>query len=76
MARRSVTRNCLKRQIRAAMSRHANSLPFGLWVVRQRAPFPVAQYPAAASSALRQAARAELDLLFIRAAGALAERAP
>ncbi|MCC9596737.1 MULTISPECIES: ribonuclease P protein component [Rubrivivax] len=66
-ARRSVTRVLLKRQIRAAMARHADVLPPGLWVVRLRAPFAVAQFPSAASDALRQAARAELEQLFGRA---------
>lgn len=63
-ARRSVTRTLLKRQIRAAMARQdeaARGLPQGLWVVRLRSPFPVKDFPSAASDALRQAARAELD---------------
>ncbi|MGC4078797.1 MAG: ribonuclease P protein component [Rubrivivax sp.] len=66
-ARRSVTRALLKRQIRAAMARHAGDLPPGLWVVRLRAPFAPAQYPSAASDALRLAARTELEQLFTRA---------
>lgn len=66
-ARRSVTRALLKRQIRAAMARHAGELPPGLWVVRLRAPFAPAQFPSAASDALRQAARSELEQLFNRA---------
>ncbi|MBK1690119.1 ribonuclease P protein component [Rubrivivax gelatinosus] len=66
-ARRSVTRVLLKRQIRAAMARHAETLPPGLWVVRLRAPFAPAQFPSAASDALRQAARSELEQLFSRA---------
>lgn len=66
-ARRSVTRALLKRQIRAAMARHAEALPPGLWVVRLRAPFAPAQFPSAASDALRQAARSELEQLFSRA---------
>jgi ribonuclease P protein component len=66
-ARRSVTRSLLKRQIRAAMTSHACELPPGLWLVRVRAPFPVAQFPSAASVALRAAVRAELDQLLARA---------
>ncbi len=38
-AKRAVTRNCLKRQVRGAFQRHAHSLPDGLWLVRLRAPF-------------------------------------
>lgn len=65
-ARRSVTRTLLKRQIRAAMERHADALPPGLWVVRLRSPFAREQFASAASDALRAAARAELDRLFDR----------
>ncbi len=67
-AKRSVTRSLLKRQMRAAMARHAESLPPGLWLVRLKAPFVKQQFPSAASDALRAAAGAELDLLFQRAA--------
>lgn len=64
-----MTRNLLKRQIRAAFDRHAAALPAGLWVVRLKAPFATAQFPSAASDALRAAARAELDTLLARAGG-------
>ena len=69
-ARRAVTRTLLKRQIRAAAARReaAMSAPAGVWIVRLRAPFDQAVYPGAASDALRQAARGELDSLFDRAA--------
>lgn len=67
-ARRAVTRSLLKRQIRATFDRHAASLPGGLWLVRLRAGFPVADFPSARSLALAQAARAELDGLLSRAA--------
>ena len=60
-ARRSVTRSLLKRQIRGAFHRHACALDGGHWLVRLRAGFPVAQFVSAASPALAQAARAELD---------------
>jgi ribonuclease P protein component len=63
-AKRSVTRSLLKRQIRAAVSRqHVAGLPDGLWVVRLRSPFAVKEFPSAASQALRDIARAELDTL-------------
>lgn len=67
-ARRAVTRNMLKRQMRAAAQRHEAGLAQGLWLVRLRQGFPVAQFPAADSQALRDAARAELDRLFGQAA--------
>ena len=66
-ARRAVTRSLLKRQIRAAVERHAPRLPAGLWVVRLRAPFDRTAFPSAASTALRAAARDELDIVFARA---------
>jgi ribonuclease P protein component len=68
-ARRSVTRSLLKRQIYAAADRHVAGLAGGLWIVRLRAPFDRTAYRSAASLALRQAARAELDSLFRAAAG-------
>lgn len=67
-ARRSVTRSLFKRQIRAALSRHATLMAGGLWIVRLRAPFDKARYPSAASGALQRAAREELDGLLVKAA--------
>jgi ribonuclease P protein component len=67
-ARRAVTRNLLKRQMRAALSRHAAALQPGMWLVRLRCPFVKAAFPSAASAALSSAAREELDRLLIRAA--------
>ena len=67
-ARRAVTRSLLKRQIYAAADRHAGILATGLWIVRLRAPFERSAFPSAASSRLRQQARAELDALFGAAA--------
>ncbi len=67
-ARRAVTRNLLKRQIRASFDRHAASLPGGLWLVRLRAGFSTAEFVSARSVALAQAARAELDGLLAQAA--------
>jgi len=66
-ARRSVTRNLLRRQIRSAMLSHASQLNSGLWLVRLRAPFAREKFPSAASDALRTAAFDELTLLFARA---------
>ncbi len=62
-AKRAVTRNLVKRQVRAALARHAGRLAPGLWLVRLKAPFAGAQFPSAASGALRQAVRAELESL-------------
>ena len=67
-ARKAATRNLLRRQIRAAMDRHHGGLQHGLWLVRLRAPFDARQFQSAASSALRAAARDELDALLTRAA--------
>jgi ribonuclease P protein component len=67
-ARRAVTRNLLRRQIRAAFERHAISLAAGLWLVRLRSPFSSVDFVSAKSTALARAARAELDGLLARAA--------
>lgn len=60
-ARRAVTRNLLKRQMRGAFERHAGRLGGGLWLLRLRAPFSPAQFASARSLALAGAARGELD---------------
>ena len=67
-AKRAVTRNLLRRQIRVAMLRHAEQLPAGSWLVRLRGPFARTDYPSAASNALRDAARTELDSMLVHAA--------
>lgn len=67
-AKRAVTRTLLKRQIRAALDRHAGALAQGLWLVRLKSPFSPAQFPSAASLALRRTVRAELDTLLLRLA--------
>ncbi len=66
-ARRAVTRNLIKRQIRQQASAHVG-LPQGLWVVRLRAPFDRSAFPSPASHALRADAGQEL-------AGVLADAA-
>lgn len=66
-ARRAVTRNLLKRQIRASFERHADQLPGGLWLVRLRAGFAVTDFVSARSTALALAARMELEGLLSRA---------
>ena len=67
-AKRAVTRNLIKRQIRAAMAQHAPALPPGLWVVRLRMPFDKREYLSPSSEPLRQVAHAEIAQLFQRAA--------
>ena len=67
-ARRSVTRNLLKRQMRSLMDAQAETLPPGLWVLRLKAPFDRALFISPASDRLREAARDELSQLLRRAA--------
>ena len=68
-ARRAVTRNLLKRQIREAFACHAASMRRGLWLVRLRQPFAPKDFPSARSSRLADAARLELDQLLLRPLG-------
>lgn len=67
-ARRAVTRSLIKREIRAAAARQGTAgkpgLAAGIWVVRLRTAFDRARFVSAASGALRQAARGELDAVF------------
>jgi len=65
-ARRAVTRNALRRQIYAMAQQLGPTLPPAAYVVRLRAAFDRGQFVSAASRALKQAARAELELLFSR----------
>lgn len=51
-AKRAVTRNLIKRQVRAAMRQHAAALPPGLWVVRLRQGFDRQQFTSPASEQL------------------------
>ena len=67
-ARKATTRNLLRRQVRGALERHRVRLAHGMWLVRLRSPFDPVAFKAAASQALRGAARAELDALLMRAA--------
>ena len=68
-AARAVTRNMLRRQVRAAMERHAERLRPGMWLVRLRQPFSRTGFVSADSPALRCAVSAELDRLWTRAQG-------
>jgi len=73
-ARRSVTRNLIKRAMRAALAAAAADpvapLPAGLWVLRLKAPFDRQRFHSPASELLREDAGAELRLLLQRAAAA------
>jgi len=69
-ARRAVTRSLIKRQIYAAAERHRGRLGPGLWIVRLRSPFDRTHFVSAASQALRDDARRELESLLDAAAGA------
>jgi ribonuclease P protein component len=66
-ARRAVTRNLVKRAVRAAGAVQGERLPAGLWIVRLRAPIATATFPSAASPALRRMVAGELAELFGRA---------
>lgn len=67
-AKRSVTRNLIKRQMRTVMQCHAPSLAAGLWVLRLKAPFDRKLFVSPASEPLRRTAHDELALLLQRAA--------
>ncbi|MBL8340593.1 MAG: ribonuclease P protein component [Rubrivivax sp.] len=67
--RRAVMRNLLKRQVRSAFLRHEGQLAAGLWLVRVKHGFNVADFPSAASVLLRRAVRQELDALLQPVAG-------
>lgn len=67
-ARRAVTRNLMKRQIRDAVQKHSGSLAAGIWIVRLRSPFERGDFVSAASDALKRAVRTELDALLGRPA--------
>lgn len=67
-ARRAVTRNAIRRLVRAAVGQPGARLPAGVWLVRLRASPQVRSAGAwatpAVSAALRAAVRAELARLF------------
>ena len=67
-ARRSVTRNLIKRQMRELMLAHAGNLAPGLWVLRLKAPFDRKLFISPASEPLRSTAHDELAQLLQRAA--------
>ena len=72
-AKRSVTRNLIKRQARAAVQ-SAVGLS-GAWLVRLRQPISLKRFPSASSPALRAMVHAELDELMAQIAQRRAPRA-
>jgi ribonuclease P protein component len=64
-AKRAVTRNTIKRQVYTVSE--AARLPAAAYLVRLRVGFDRAQFPSAASDALKRAVRGELTQLFGRA---------
>jgi ribonuclease P protein component len=67
-AKRAVTRNLIKRQMREALLRRAETWQGAQLMIRQRGAFDRERYPSAASPALRAAVCNELDQLFDQAA--------
>ena len=71
LAKRAVTRNLVKRLVRATLLEQLRAgvpLPPGLWAVRLRSPIDRRQFPSASSEALRSRLREELGTLWRRAA--------
>ena len=66
-AKRAPTRNLLKRQMREALRRRAADWTGCDLLIRQRRAFDPKQFPSAASDALREAVRSELEQLFEQA---------
>jgi ribonuclease P protein component len=69
-AKRAVTRNLIKRQMRAAVRQRDAEWAAMHLLIRQRGAFDVRQFPSAASPALNAAVRGELDQLFEHAGAA------
>lgn len=67
-ARHAVTRNLIKRQMRAQATGNQHRLQPGQWLVRLRAPIDLRLFTSAASERLRSAMRDELALAFEKAA--------
>lgn len=63
-AKRSVTRNLIKRQARCAFDARTALMAGGNWVLRLRAPFDAKHFVSAASPALNTGVRDEIGRLF------------
>jgi ribonuclease P protein component len=75
-AKRAVTRNLIKRQIYSVASRYETRLPAAAHLVRLRSGFDRQQFLSAASDQLRNAVRAEIELLFNKAMSAMLQESP
>lgn len=73
-ARRAVTRNAIRRQVYAVGDQLDLPLDGLAYLVRLRAPYPLAQFASARSDALCQTVRAELMQLFERGRKPCAQR--
>jgi ribonuclease P protein component len=67
LARRAVTRQLLKRQVRSCAAAHEAQMHGRAWLLRQRSAFDLKQFPSAASVPLRLAVRGELQALWQQA---------
>jgi ribonuclease P protein component len=63
LAKRAVTRNLIRRQVKDLMRAHQTQLPTALYVVRLRAGFQTRELISAASPLLKQRVRTELQQL-------------
>lgn len=66
-ARRSVTRNLIRRLARVSFAHHAKHLPAGDWVLRLRETIDPRQFSSASSLPLKRAMSQELQQLFSNA---------
>ncbi len=62
-ARRAVTRNLIRRVVRAVFALNAQALPAGRWLVRLKGPFAAREFVSAASPLLAAAVRDEIERL-------------
>lgn len=63
LAKKAVTRNLIRRQVRELVQREQEHLPDALYVVRLKTPFSSREFVSAASPMLKQGIRAELTQL-------------
>lgn len=66
-AKRAVTRNAIKRQIYTVSENFMHRFPEATFLVRLRKEFSRKEFPSATSLALKEAVRAELDVLMMTA---------
>ena len=66
-AKRAVTRNAIKRQVYTVSENFKHRFPEATFLVRLRKEFSRKEFPSATSLALKEAVRAELDVLMMTA---------